>query len=263
MCRNQVSKGRIQYIMITNALRITIAFSLLAAISPVVVYGDISLDLDAQRIKARHDYDVEASHDVLEKLIACTPESADESELYKLAYAALAFAELQRMEYEENGAPAKERRAMGKSIDAAASVGHDALKKVADSSEKFRIRADLYGMMIRTDYQGKRFAKKMDKATAMALELGPDNPHARVTASKKLVFAKKSRGGNVEEGLNHLNIAIGIDDTHELALILRGTAHEKLGNFEAAKADWNRAAELNPSCKPAIKNLKRLVEEGH
>jgi tetratricopeptide (TPR) repeat protein len=249
--------------MISNAQRFSIVLLFFAAISPMVAFAGITQDLNSQRIEARRNYDVETSHAVLQEMIACAKESTDEMDATNLAYAALAFAELQRMEYEEDHAVAKERRAMGKSIDAAAKVGHKALEKMADSSEKYRIRADLYGMMIRTDYQGKKYAKKMDKASVKALELDSNNPDARVTASKKLVFATKRQGGNVAEGLDHLNIAISLDDSHELALILRGTAHEKLGNYEAAKADWKRAAELNPSCKPAIKNLQRMADEGH
>jgi tetratricopeptide (TPR) repeat protein len=249
--------------MISNSLRFSIVLVIFAAILPMAAFAGVSQDLNSQRIEARRNYDVEASYAVLQEMIACTQESANELDSINLAYAALSFAELQRMEFEENDDPPKERRAMGKSIDAAADVGRAALDNVADCSEKYRVLADFYGMMIRTDYQGKKYAKKMDKATAKALELGPDNPHARVTASKKLVFAKKKQGGNVAEGLVHLNIALELDDTHELALILRGTANEKLGNYGAAKADWNRAVKLNPKCKPAIKNLQRLLDEGH
>jgi len=249
--------------MILNSFRLYMPLALLAAVFPLTISAEGPKELDILRIEARRNFDIQASREVLDKLIACAEGSTDKSDSKALAYAALAFAELQRLKYEENDAEPKERRAMGKSIDEAAVVGRAALDNLEESSETFRVRADLFALMIRTDYQGKRYAKKMDKASAMALELDENNPHAHVTASKKLVFAKKSRGGNLPEGLEHLNTAIRLDDTHEMALILRGSAFEKMEDYAAAKADWTRAVQLNPKCNPAIKNLERLADEGH
>jgi tetratricopeptide (TPR) repeat protein len=156
-----------------------------------------------------------------------------------------------------------EGRAMGETIDAAAEVGHTALETLPDTSEKYRIRSDLYGMMIRTNYQGKKYEKRMSAAKDRALELDPDNPDAQVTGCKKLLFAKKRRGGDVLAALAHLDRAIELDASHVMAHVLRGIAREKLKDYDAAKADWNRALELNPRCKPAKDNLLRLVDEGH
>jgi hypothetical protein len=41
--------------------------------------------------------------------------------------------------------------------------------------------------------------------------------------------------------------------------VLRGIAHEKLGNKEAAQADWKKAQEINPHARAAQENLDRMA----
>lgn len=248
--------------MITNTVRSLIAIAFFVMLSPFEVHAQTLAELDAQRLRARRDYDLETSRVVFERLKTYAGESPDDAARLSLAYSALTVAELQRIIFEEESPSPMQRRAMGKTIDAAAEIGLAALETLPETSEKYRIRADLYGMMIRTKYQGKKYGKKMDAAKDTALELDPDNPDAQVTGSKKLLFAKARRGGDILEALARLDLAIDLDATHEMAFILRGFAHEKLGNYKAAKADWNRALELNPLCKPAKDNLLRLIDKG-
>jgi predicted TPR repeat methyltransferase len=84
-----------------------------------------------------------------------------------------------------------------------------------------------------------------------------------VTGSKRLLFAKERRGGDVEEALALLNRALELDGDHVMGLVLRGTAHEKLEDFDSAQMDWERALELNPSCKPAKDKLEALSKPAH
>lgn len=227
-------------------------------------HGDALQELDTKREQARRAYDLEACQVLFKEIQEVIGEDpTDDSARYSLAYAALATAELQRITFEESKAPLADRRAMGKVIDEAAKLGLRALEGLAESSEKYRVRADLYGLMIRTHYQGTRYGKKMDNATEMALELGVDNPHAYVTGSKHLLFAKERRGGDVEEALALLNRALELDGDHVMGLVLRGTAHEKLEDFDSAQMDWERALELNPSCKPAKDKLEALSKPAH
>lgn len=240
-----------------------ILITLLALLAAVFsVHGDTLQELDTQREQARRAYDLEACRRLLTEIqVAVGEDPADDSARLTLAYAALATAELQRITFEESKAPLAERREMGKVIDVAAKLGLDALEGLAESSEKYRMQADLYGLMIRTHYQGTRYGKKMDAATEMGLELGVDNPHAYVTGSKRLLFAKERRGGDVEEALELLNRALELDGDHVMGLVLRGTAHEKLEDFDSAQKDWERALELNPACKPAKDKLEALSKD--
>lgn len=220
-------------------------------------------DLDGLSVAARRAYDLAATEAAYNSVKTYAAENPGEDSNRSLAYAALSLSELRRIVFEEDLAQPAKRRALGKAIDESAEIGHAALDALPDTSEKFRIRADLYALMIRTNYQGKKYGKKMEAAQEKALELDPDNPNAHVTASKRLLFATERRGMSLEGALIHLNRAAELDATNEMAILLRGIAHEKLGDYEAAKMDWNRVLELNPNCKPATDSLERIRSEGH
>ncbi len=249
--------------MKVEAVRLMVSTAVFSLFLTLAVHAQTLEELDAQRVQARQNYDLEGSRVIFERLKTFVEASSSDAANLSLAYSALAVAELQRIVFEEEAPTPLEQRTMGKIIDAAANAGHVSLESLPDTSEKYRIRADLYGMMIRTNYQGKRYEKRMTTAKDMALELDPDNPDAQVTGSKRLLFAKKRRGGDIQEAMFHLNRALELEESHVMALVLRGFAHEKLEDYVAAKADWNRALELNPLCKPAKDNLLRLVDEGH
>lgn len=177
-----------------------------------------------------------------------------------LARAAVLLATLKRWELgiEVDERTLRERRVLAREIDLAGEAGLAAAERLPESSEKHRMIADLYGAMIRSDFQGKKYGDRMTAAAERAVELDDKNPLALVTSSKRLIFAKERRGGDMELGMARLNRALEIDPQSLPALVLRGFAHERTDNPDAAKRDWARALELNEHCRPARENLARL-----
>jgi len=137
------------------------------------------------------------------ELQSCVIENPSDESFMTLARVAL-LVELRRMEYETTDADPRNKRLLGRTIDDAAKVGHDALKKVPNVSEKWRMQADLFGTMIRSKYKGNKYGGEMDKATERARKMDPNNASAIVTECKRLLFATKGHGGDVPAALEML-----------------------------------------------------------
>lgn len=214
-------------------------------------------ELTAEYATVRHNFDVSAAEDLLvefEDYLA-----GDDSVEANMAFAraALLVAELNRLDYEKEGLKTMYKRELGKKIDAAAALGHEALETVRESSEKYRMTADLWGTMIRSSFKGKKYSDRMQDATEKALALDENNAYAHVTASKRPLFAPDKRGGDWEKAMAHLNRALELKSDCESALILRGMAHEKNGDMTMARKDWERILELNPNSRPAVRLLEK------
>lgn len=212
---------------------------------------------------AQRRYDIAAAAALVEAQradVAATTEPA-RRELYVRGL--LLLAELQRIEFEalppENRSA---RRALGDKIDAVAEEGLTELDGLPETSETQRLRADFYGVMIRTDYQAKKYKNLMDAALARALELDPDNLHARLTEVKPFVFADRSQGGDPVKAIEMLDAILTRDAENEQALLLRGLAHEQAGHTAAAIEDWRHALRNNPECRPARDALAKYGEAG-
>jgi tetratricopeptide (TPR) repeat protein len=178
----------------------------------------------------------------------------------------LLVAELLRIEWEELAdSQRSQRRQMGREIDSYARRGLVEVEMLDESSERSRLRADLYSTMIRTDFQAKKYRKKMEAATEAALELDPDNAHAHVTAAKPLIFAKQRQGGDPQQALALLDRALELQPDLEPARLLRAVAWDKLGAPDRARADWQQALDNNPHCLPAQRALdtRELPERGN
>lgn len=234
-------------------------FIVALALATVAASADPLDDLVAKVAEARRTYDLAAAGAALDEFESFSMETSSEEVRVALVRAALLVAELNRMDYEQGDLRPLEKRRLGKVIDAAARKGHETLALMEETSEKYRMMADLWGTMIRSNYQGKKYAKKMDQAQEKAIELDPNNPNAHVTACKRKLFAKENRGGDLAKALEHLNRALELNPECEPALILRGIAHEKNDDLELAKKDWLRVIELNPTCRPAKDNLERVM----
>jgi len=165
-----------------------------------------------------------------------------------LGRACLVVAEVRRYDYEKaEDMDPRDRRLLGRTIDDVARIGHTALDKLPDdSSEKWRIKADLYATMIRSLYKGNKYVNEMDEATEKALKFGPDNPYALLTASKRPLFAEEEHGGDVPKALKLLDRAIEIEPEFERAHAFRGVAYEKMGKLDDAIKEWKYSLELNP-----------------
>ena len=208
--------------------------------------------------RVHREYDRDGATVLMKALRRSVKENPSDESRMMLAGVSLLVAELRRMDYETTESRVK--RLLGRTIDDAAEIGLKALEDLPDTSEKFRIRADLYGTMIRSKYKGKKYSGNMDKATERALELDPKNASAFVTGCKRFLFAKPSQGGDVPAALEMLKRALEIDPDHERALIFRGIAYDKLGDDGRAEIDWIRALELNPHSRLARDNLQDIED---
>lgn len=227
-----------------------------------VLSSGLSLEDVIARVEdAKSSYDVEKAEDFLPGIQAFVERSDSEESRLALGQLTVVICELLRLEYEKNdGMSAKKRRQLGRRIDDFAQVGLEYLNGADDSSEKFRMKSDLYATMIRSKYQGKKYADNMERNAERAVEEDPENPDAWITLSKKLVFAKEKHGGNLEEGLAMLNRALELAPNSERALIFRGLAYEKMDELRKATADWQKAIGLNPDCRPAVFNIERIKD---
>lgn len=235
-------------------------------LSALVCASASAASLEGLRERAalvQREYDLPSAETLMGELQLHVKEDSGAEPLMTLARVALLVAELRRMDYETTDVGPREKRLLGRTIDEAARIGHEALEKVPDISEKWRIEADLIGTMIRSKYKGSKYGPEMTKATERALELDPENVSAIVTGSKRLLFAKRGQGGDVPAALEMLDRALDIDPGHERALVFRGIAHEKLGDGDLAEEDWKRALELNPHSRLAKENLPGMNDDGN
>jgi tetratricopeptide (TPR) repeat protein len=205
---------------------------------------------------AVRSYDTSAATVVLSEARVARA-SSDFPQLAELhARAALAVAELLRIEFE--GFPqgeAERRRLLGLRIDAAAEDGLHALDGLPETSEVQRIRADLIATMIRSDFRAKKYEQEFRTAVERALELDQSNARAWVSSAKPYLFAEPQQGGDLVEAVRRLDRALELDPGLESARLLRAVAHDKAGNQAAAERDWQAALRANPQCRPALERV--------
>ncbi len=234
----------------------TLIFSLGADLSSA------TLDVLVQEVAAAHrTYDLALARELvpaLERRVNTAQGQEVQALRQLLAEDALLAASLLRYEYEKPDTNNVQKRALGKEIDAAASMGFSALGGLPDTSEKARMTADLLMMMMRSKFKGKTHQESMEAASDRALELDPQNPKALLTKSRPKLFAEEKHGGDFEEGLAMVNRALELDPNDEGAYVLRGLAYHRHGMYDEAIADWERALEINPEAKPARERLEAV-----
>jgi tetratricopeptide (TPR) repeat protein len=170
--------------------------------------------------------------------------------------AGLLAAELLRVRFEQAAAgPPGERERLGQQIDAFAEEALALVAAQPESSERYRLEADLLATMIRSDFRAKKYEARFNAAVARARELDPRNPRALVAAAKPFLFAPPGRGRDPAQGIELLDRALAIDPRLESALLLRALGREQLGDRAGAEADWRTALGLNPDCAPARESL--------
>jgi len=205
-------------------------------------------------LDAKYRYDLDAAQSVL----ADTAPAAG----LEFAEASLLVAELLRGRYEHDELGRDGRREVGREIDRVAEAALAVLETLPQSSERYRLAADLYGTLIRSRFRGMKYQPKLEQAVDKALELDPKNAHAWVTKARRPLFAKPRHGGDPVEALKYLNKALAEAPDHVQALLFRGTAFAKLDEMENAELDWNRATAINPSVAAARDRLLAIAVPG-
>lgn len=208
--------------------------------------------------QAERSYDVSGVESALNSL-ALVPVAERALEWHALeARGRLLAADLRRIEFEQlPESAAKERRDLGKAIDAHAEAGLAAVALLPESSETHRYKADLIGTMIRSNYRAGKLKGDMKSAIDAALRQEPRNAKAMVSHAKMLVFNPQASHADLTQGVALLEQALAIDGELEAAELLRAHALEQLGDHAAAMAIWAQCLQANPACKPARDALEK------
>ncbi len=220
-----------------------------ACVVPIAcAWSEYSDDWEAQLATAQRTYDLAAAEQVVDAM-----RGHDVPPMLH-ARARLLVGELQRIRYEDLPAEAwSRRRELGNAIDGAAEAGLHALEAQPAASEVWRMRADLYGLMIRTDFQAAKFRSRMVDAAERAIALDAANPRAYVTRAKPFLFADPGRGQDLDEAVRLLDQALALDPNLESALLLKAFAQQQRGEVPAALALVEHVLRNNPACSPAIR----------
>jgi tetratricopeptide (TPR) repeat protein len=183
---------------------------------------------------------------------------ANEQAIIDFSSASLLVAELKRGEYEQASIARKAKRQLGREIDKVAGAALASLEQAADTSERYRLEADLLGTMIRSKFKGMKYQPRLEKALKTSLQLDESNANAWVSLAKRPLFALPTQGGDPQLALEHLNRALAVNPQHVQALLFRGTAHAKLGQLALAVQDWATASALNPNTADARDRLMAI-----
>jgi Tfp pilus assembly protein PilF len=109
--------------------------------------------------------------------------------------------------------------------------------------------------------RGILFMRQQSHALALqdyeaALKLAPDMPEAKINLGAMFYHV-----GRYSDAVAALNDGVKVKDaeTRATAYYNRALAHERLGDVEAAYADYNRALAVQPGFDLAAKQLKRFT----
>jgi tetratricopeptide (TPR) repeat protein len=228
--------------------------------------GPRNTDLDSlghELEVASTSYDLELAESVFARVDDLDSQRSTAESLELCVRTALLVAELLRIEFEKlDRHERKERTAIGRRIDAAAGDALERIDGLPESSERWRMRADLVATQIRSDFRARKYRKEFESFSRRALELDEKNARAWVTAAKPFVFAGPTHGQDYEEAIRLLDRALELAPALEAALLLRGLAEERRGATDRALENWRAALRANPLCAPAEEGIARLEADG-
>jgi tetratricopeptide (TPR) repeat protein len=215
-------------------------------------------DLHQRFSEAQFNFDRALAETLLPEFKQVAQSGNSQNLWLNFATAALLVAELRRGDYEHQSLDKKARRQLGRDIDDTAKAGLASLQSLPESSERYRLEADLLGTMIRSKFKGMKYQPRLEKAIARALGLDENNANAWVSHARRPLFAPSNQGGDPALALEYLDRAIKLDPEHVQALLFRGAAQAKLGKPTLADADWSRATKLNPNTAEARDRLLEI-----
>jgi tetratricopeptide (TPR) repeat protein len=199
----------------------------------------------------RRSYSVESVDDLIAGMTTADAPAA-------LAEAYLIKAEILRFEWEILPEDADDREHVADELDAAAWAGIERCKLLSESSETFRLRADLLGTLIRSRYRAKKHRAEMEADAERAIELDSENARAYVSKAKPFLFASERHGGDIETAIELLDKALELDDSLETAKLLRAYGLEQLDKRDEALAVYREVLQRNPQCRPAAHAISEL-----
>ncbi len=230
--------------------------ALLAASAVVSAAAEQPAAVERDLAAAQHRWDADAAVAVLTRARALRRAAVSPASALLQVRAGLLAAELLRVRFEQPTSTASaDRETIGQRIDAFAGEALALLPALPESSERWRMEADLVATMIRSDFRAKKFEARFRAAVAKARALDPKNAQAIVSEAKPLLFAPPEHGRDYRAGIALLDRALALDPRIEAALLLRAFAHDSLGERAAAEADWRAALAVNPDCEPARHGL--------
>jgi len=216
--------------------------------------GAFASDRQESLESVRLSYSLESVDDLIAEIT--TDQGAGDPAALTEAY--LIKAEILRFEWETLPEDSEDREHVADELDAAAWAGIERCKLLTESSETFRLRADLLGTLIRSRYRAKKHRAEMEADAERALELDSKNARAYVSKSKPLLFADERHGGDIETAIKLLDTAIELDDSLESAKLLRAFGLEQLDDRDAALAAYREILQRNPQCRPAKHAISEL-----
>ncbi|MFP6583780.1 MAG: hypothetical protein VCD00_14670, partial [Candidatus Hydrogenedentota bacterium] len=110
-------------------------------------------------------YETAREHYDIEMAIATRDSLSEQKMSNTILYAevCLLIAELYRIDYEDTpNDEGGKRRSLGKEIDEATDKGLSSLAELEDSSERYRVKADLIGCKMRTKFKARKYRHTMD-----------------------------------------------------------------------------------------------------
>ncbi len=151
------------------------------------------------------------------------------------------------------------RRALGGQIDVFAEEALGLIDRLPETAERERLRADLLGAQIRSDYRAQKHEPALTAAIARARELAPDDPDTLTLAATPLVLAPEGRGRDLDEAERLLRRALDRAPGGERARLLLARVAEQRGDAAAAAAAYRAVLAANPGCRPARSRLEALA----
>jgi hypothetical protein len=235
----------------------------ITALSLLAVFAQAQeISLHDAFAKASYNFDLEQAEQLLPQYEQAMDTGTNEQAILDFASASLLVAELKRGIYEQASIAKKDKRVLGREIDKIAGAALAALEQAAQTSERYRLEADLLGTMIRSKFKGMKYQPRLEQALETSLQLDERNANTWVSLAKRPLFALPKQGGDPQLALEHLNNALAYDPRHVQALLFRGAAHAKLGQTALAEQDWAAATALNPNTADARDRLMAIEMPG-
>jgi len=99
---------------------------------------------------------------------------------------------------------------------------------------------------------------QLDQASSLLKKIIKTDPqYAEAFDRLGVIYLERD---SIDQAITNFNIAVNVNPEFGVAYYHRAFAHETKGDFEAAKADYERILKFNPDYENAKKGLKRIAQ---